>query len=76
MHTWPVALQARSSVRDQLFHKYSVPRLTGVQAAIAKKGYKAKMALDAVHETIDSTTKVVYFCRSKLVARRGSSNTL
>jgi hypothetical protein len=47
-----------------------------MHVAVAKQGYEEKMSLDAAYEMTNSTTKVVYFCRSKLVARRANSNTL
>jgi cystathionine beta-lyase family protein involved in aluminum resistance len=43
-----------------------------MQMAVAKQGCEPKMAIDAVHEMIDSMTKLMQFSRSKLVARRES----
>jgi hypothetical protein len=61
MHTWPINLQACSSIRDRLIYGSSTPRLARVQAITAKKGYNAKIALDAAHETIHSMNEPCNF---------------
>jgi hypothetical protein len=57
MHTWPVTLRACSRVHNRLVYNSSAPRLLCLQTAVAKQGYEALIALDAVHEIVDSTTK-------------------
>jgi hypothetical protein len=54
-------------VLDRSVYRPSALRPADVQVAVAKQGCKAKMAPDAAHETINSTTKLVYFCCCKLV---------
>jgi hypothetical protein len=59
MHIRLTTLQAWSRVRDRLTYRPSAPRLADVQVAVVKQGCEAKMALEAAHETIDSTTNDV-----------------
>jgi hypothetical protein len=56
MYTGFITLQACSRVRDRMTYRPSAPRLAVVQAAVAKQGCDAKIALEAAHKTIDSTT--------------------
>jgi hypothetical protein len=59
MHTRPITVQVWKSVLNQLIYHLNAPKVAHMQAAVAKQGYEAKIALDAVHEMIDSTTKFV-----------------
>jgi hypothetical protein len=44
-------------VLNQLIYRLNAPEVAYMQAAVAKQGCEAKMALHTVHEMIDSTTK-------------------
>jgi hypothetical protein len=44
---------------DRLIYRPSAPRLADVLVAVAKQGCEAKIALEAAHESIDSTTNNV-----------------
>jgi hypothetical protein len=59
IHTRFVILQTWSNVLNCLVYRPSALKLLDVQAAVAKQGCKAKMAMDAAHRTVDSTTKLV-----------------
>ena len=74
MYTRLITLQAWSSVRDQMTYRPSAPRLADVQAAVAKQGCDAKIALEAAHKTIDSTANDVLFLYYKLLSCKGTPN--
>jgi hypothetical protein len=59
MHTKLITLQAWRRVYDRLIYCPSAPRLADVLVAVAKQGCEAKIALEAAHESIDSTTNDV-----------------
>ena len=48
--------------------------LADVQAAVAKQGCDAKIALEAAHKTIDSTANDVLFLYYKLLSCKGTPN--